>query len=72
MCTEVPKKDKMPVYQGLEQSVELQSTAAFKDCEVAAAGVEGRNDVERVFNQMGKVGQCISDACTSTGGINNF
>ena len=62
-CSEVPKNVKMPVYQGSEQSVELQSTAAFKDCEGAAAGEEGEY---KVLHQVIKVGQCISDACTSS------
>ena len=54
---------KMPVYQGVplsEQSVELQSTKTFKDCEAAASGEDN------ILQQMMNISKCLSNACKSS------
>ena len=65
-CTEVLKNALMPVYEGVplsEQSVELQSTEAYKGCLGAVSGEDDN------FSQIIKMNNCLYvDTCLGLGG----
>ena len=60
----VPRNVKMPIYEGMEPSVEMQSTEAFKSCEENGEGEAEARTMAEVMNQIKKIGNCISDMCS--------